>query len=181
MPIVLRLQSEHWAQITELITVTAMTSAGTPECVEGLWQMYLHGRARGEAVQSLKIILPQLNAEWCGSDDALLGLAKSKDVVLALAALDALEKAGGGSSTKAVERLAKTAWSSLVRERAAALVPILAARHEQERASSTLLRPSFNNRQEHLVRPVYSNDPNVTNLLRASNAGTPSAPESPQD
>ncbi|MCW3053482.1 MAG: hypothetical protein JWN14_2652 [Chthonomonadales bacterium] len=68
-----------------------------------------------------------------------------------------------------------SAWAARVRERAAAVLPTLIARREHKESVSSPLRPSAVYPMEHLVRPVYNPDPDLTNLLRASNSETPDA------
>ncbi len=127
----------------------------------------------GKAVSALLAILPQVSEEWHGhlpngTSAALANLAASYHDALALSALEALANAGDGSAAHAVKCLMERAASDRVRERATTLLPILIGRAAHKMAQSTLLRPSSYNTTEHLVRPVYSGDPDVTHLLRAS-------------
>ena len=87
---------------------------------------------------------------------------------LALAALDALGQAGGGNLEDAVVRIAQDCLCEPVRQRAAEILPILIARRKREASSASLLRPSQADAINHLLRPVSSSEPNIDNLLLAS-------------
>jgi hypothetical protein len=135
---------------------------------------------RRETFAALETLLPSVTGDWygqlpVGTGEVLETLAVSLDIGLAPAALDALERAGSGSSAKAVARLAARAIGSRVSQRAADVLPVLVARQAQETAAATLLRPSSGHLTEGLLRPIYGGDPNVSHLLRASHADRPDA------
>jgi len=170
----------HRTSRVQMAAVTALTQIGDPECIVAL-SRYARRRtaSRTEAIQALKRILPTVDASWYGrlpsnAYTALTDLAQSSDEDLALAALDALGAAGGGSAAEIVERISRDPnKSATVREWAAMVLPVLIARLECETSAASLLRPSDKVSTEHLVRPVYGSIPETTNLLRASQAGAP--------
>ena len=171
------------ARMVQRAAATAMIRAGDPTCIVALEQHMSHSSAiHREAVSALLAILPQVSAEWYGhlpngASAALANMAASDHELLALSALEALANAGDGSAAHAVKCLLERTASERVRERAVTLLPILIDRAAHKMAESTLLRPSSYNATEHLVRPVYSSNSEVTNLLRASHADGPTSSE----
>lgn len=179
-----KLQKRQARIITKRVVAAALTSVGNPLCIEPLYQeVRASGAAEPEARTALKTVMRTVSGEWYGhlppgTEAALIYLAEFQnpeiamvqiqDPDLTIAALDALELTGGGVAVKAVERLAIRLPNCRVQRRATEVLPILLARREQERAASTLLRPSAIDPAEHLVRPVCTSDPDTTNLLRAS-------------
>lgn len=155
---------------------TTLARVGDPDCLVALWDHVCRRTpARRPALQALREILPSITADWYGklpggSGAALTALAESKEEELALAALNALEQAGGGDAAAAVARLAQSAESEHVRERAAAVLPVLLARKEQEGAASSLLRPSAAVSSDHLLKPAYGGTSEDSHLLRAAQA-----------
>jgi hypothetical protein len=181
-PAILRVQNRNRAYLTQRIAASALASVGNAECLAALYtQARQSSHLRQEANQALKSLLPSVTGEWYGqlssaASMTLTKLARSYNVEMALAALDALERAGNGSCVKEVERIAALAPGSRVSDRAAEVCRILIARQAQETAAATLLRPSAGQLTDGLLRPVYNGDPNVTNLLRASHVETQEEP-----
>jgi len=182
VPFVLVIQEQNRTTITKRITATALAQVGGPECIVALWKhVQRDSPISDEAVAALKAILPRMSADLygqlpAGCNDALVDMARSGDLPdLAIAALDALEWAGDGRCAKAIARITPRNAASRVYKRAAAVLPTLIARRQREEASATLLRPSSSAPTEHLLRPIYSSDPDTTNLLRASDSVNESA------
>ncbi len=174
VPIFLSIQDQLRANTLQRVAATSLAQVGTPPCIGSLYRYIRHPSIyRQEILQALRAVIPRVTSVWYGrltadTVAALTGLAGSSEEALALAALDALEQAGGGSAVKAVERLAARSSMPHVRDRATVVLPILIARRENEKSSASLLRPSALNLTEDLVRPVYGGNPNVSHLLRAS-------------
>jgi hypothetical protein len=184
-PFLLALQELNRAAITRQIAATALAQSGDPECVVVLCE---HVRRRTgiftEAEATLKAVLPRITSDWygrlpSGCNGALVSLALSPDWDLALLALDALGRAGDGSSAEAIAQITVRKYPVFMR--ATAVLPTLVARQEREKASAVLLRPSAKNQTDHLVRPAYDTNPDVTNLLRASHAESTDAPSNNVD
>lgn len=164
------------ARVVQRAAAVTLVKAGEPDCTAAL-SHYVRRTSpvRQEAITALLAILPRMTAHAAdrlavGSDTALLELAAHPHEELALAALDALEHVGPGTAAHTVQRLSLRARSPRVRERAAAILPTLVGRAARVRDASTLLRPSADARAEHLLHPVYESDPDISNLLRASQA-----------
>ena len=189
VPFVLVVQEQNRTAITKWITATALAQVGGPECIVALWKdVQRNSPISDEAFAALKAILPRMSADLygqlpAGCNDALVEMARSPDLPdLAIAALDALERAGDGRCAKGIARITPRNAAGRVYKRAVAILPTLIARHEREQAAATLLRPSASVSAENLVRPVYGSAPDVTNLLRASqtqSAATPHDPSAP--
>jgi hypothetical protein len=172
--IFLGIQDQLRANTLQRVAATSLATVGVPPCL-GVLYHYIRRPSlyRKEAHHALQALLPRVTADWYGqlpadASAALTGLAGASDETLALAALDALEQAGGGATAKAIERVAVRSPIPAVRERAAVVLPILMARLENEKSAASLLRPSALDPTENLVRPVYASAPDTTNLLRAS-------------
>jgi hypothetical protein len=181
-PGILRGQDRNRACLTQRIAANALASVGNAECLAALYsQARQSSHVRQEANQAIKALLPSVTVEWYGQLPSgaivvLTALARSYDIDMALAALNALERAGNGSCASEVGRIAALAPGSRVSDRAAEVYRILIARQAQETAATTLLRPSAGQLADGLLHPVYSGDPNVTNLLRASQVETQEEP-----
>lgn len=157
--------------------VRAIAQVGDPNCIVALeYHAYHRPTIRAEARQALRAVLPRVDSNWygrlpIGCNRALAELAGVAEEEIALAALDALGQAGDGGTAEAVKRLLeRTTTLPGVRARAAAVLPILIARKAREADPVTLLRPSHAGAADQLVRPVYGTEPEVTHLLRASQA-----------
>lgn len=171
----LSMRDHHRTLTVQRAALEALTRTGDPEGIVTLAQ-YVHHRPRlrWEAKDALKAILPTVDASWYGrlpaeGTAALASLALSSDKVLALAALGALGEAGGGAAAETVERIVgDTTRGEAICARASAVLPILLARREREQSAASLLRASDRVATDHLLKPVYSSEPEVANLLRAS-------------
>lgn len=116
---------------------------------------------RTVAARGLKNILPRLQARDAAhitpeGMEALIALLRMADASLGVAILKALEQVGDARAIPTVERLAESpkrrrAWAvyldaetpqERLREAAAACLPYLRTRAEQERLRNTLLRPA---------------------------------------
>lgn len=164
----------HRRRIVQRAAATALATHGDPHCISVLSDyVYRASPIRHEAIAALLAILPTVTKRWADrltsrSHAALLDLITHPQEELALAALDALENVGPGTAAPAVQRLAKRARSEQIRMRAAAVLPTLLGRATHAREASTLLRPSADNKTEHLLRPIPQHDPDTSHLLRAS-------------
>lgn len=164
------------------LAAKALLQAGDPDCLVALYEhIRLPSIFRKDALATIQAILPRVTADCYGrlppgTAVTLARLAGSSDEKLALAALEALEQAGDGVAANAVQKLATRATSERVRNRAAALLPILIERAAHKMTASTLLRPSTQNQSEHLVRPVTGRPAELTNLLRAAHSATDTNP-----
>lgn len=159
-----------------------LSQLGDPEAIAPLVWAAHRPALRPEALEALRKILPTVDASWYGrlptaAGPALIALVEWEEEPLALATLDALAAAGSGSCAEKIERLVTQGiHRESVRRRALAVLPILTVRREQEMAAASLLRPSDGGAAtDHLVRPVYGTEPEVANLLRASQADAPNA------
>jgi hypothetical protein len=107
------------------------------------------------------------------SIDHLCRVLQDRRAHLVMAALDAVEKVGGGSAADAVKRLQKRSRNPRIKHRAETILPILESRKRDEQAATVLLRATTSPGalDEILLRPTTPNpesDPKV--LLRPSTA-----------
>jgi hypothetical protein len=129
--------------------------------------------------QTLPVLLAELTPSHYGLLSAVAtgNLCKAighSNEALVLAALNALEKVGGGSTVDAVTAVANGHPSHEVRDRAQSILPVLLARQRKENEGRVLLRASdaADSPEQTLLRAAQGNtesDPAV--LLRSSSSG----------
>ncbi len=161
------------------------------ECATTLWRLRLPESVRSLAVlaqsryscagigqKALLEILPLLTLEHCGQLETgtipkLCGLIRTyplppfetlKPLSVAEAALHALEKVGDGQAVKPVKWFVEHCKNEKLRDKAAAILPVLQARQALEEAHGILLRGA-------------SAPAAPETLLRAANATPETAPE----
>jgi hypothetical protein len=136
------------------------------------------GEVKRASERALPSVLRALSFQHLGqvrrtSIDHLCRVLADKRAPLVMAALDALEKVGGGTAVDPVKRLQKKTRSAKLRQRALEVMPVLEARRRDEQAPKMLLRATATPGalDEILLRPTNPNpesDPDV--LLRPTSA-----------
>jgi hypothetical protein len=160
--------------ITNRAAIAAVSVIGSPECIVGLQhQLHWGVAARTEASYAMRNVLPTVDESWygrlpSGSTYALIALAGSGDEELALAALNALEKAGDGAAAADVRRLARISTRESVCQRAREVLPILESRLDHERSASVLLRAAVGDNEQHLLQPANNTESPAEEMLRSS-------------
>jgi hypothetical protein len=180
-PLLTAIQFRVTTRQERVVQDSAMSIAvtmGGPRCLEPLYQhVWRKTRISFDALITLATILPNVDESWYGclprgTSRAMASLAGSPREDLALSALDALGRAGDGSTAAAVERIVQRTKSKPVQQRAIQILPILTARRATEATSSTLLRPSAATPVDNLLRPTGEVADGGSSLLRATLGNT---------
>ena len=175
-----------WSRRTvQLAAVAALESHGGPASLATLCELLLAGDAshpapiRHAAIAVMNRIEPGDYANLPrGCEDSLISLLYRQDPGITEASLNALRRAGSGSSARIVGRVVKTGRSESLRRIAAEVELVLLQRQHQEMASSTLLRAAPAIASGDLLRASAEPEARPQELLRSSEAAEPFSSDS---
>ncbi len=149
-----------------------------PESISGLVKAtsVSSKQIRAASFDALRKVMPCPEDSHCGQLDFditgnLCRLLGHSDEQFVVQVLEALGKVGNGSAIPNVERLAEKSQSPHIQEAARYILPIFAARQQQEQAPKFLLRPSdraADMQKDVLLRPTSVSDVQKEVLLRST-------------
>lgn len=171
-PVVLAVSAAEDTRVRE-VAARSLARIGTIDCIPALAYGALgpHAGTRAVCIEALHHILfemPPVPAAERSEDlsRALAELICHLDNALVMDALNAIEKAGGGSCLTQVGLCAEQGRTEAIRKRAADLLPLLRERRAQERQAARLLRPAEPDAASTLLRAAPSSPTDPELLLR---------------